>query len=83
MSSTSYHSLLSFSKTLKRSPLKYYAHVCKYYMANYPIYFNFVMQRLHLPFQVKGSSKYISSPISSLLILWGMDEMVKRYKKAL
>lgn len=83
MSSTSYHSLLSFSKTLKRSPLKYYAHVCKYYMANYPIYFNFVMQRLHLPFQVTGSSKYISSPISSLLILWGMDEMVKRYKKAL
>ncbi len=83
MSSTSYHSLLSFSKTLKRSPLKYYAHVCKYYMANYPIYFNFVMQRLHLPFQVKGSSKYISSPISSLLILWGMDEMVKRYKQAL
>lgn len=83
MSDTSYESLLDFSKSLRRNPLKYYAHVCKYYMTNFPIYFNFVMHRLHLPFKVKSSSKYISSPISSLLILWGMDEMIKRYKKAL
>ncbi len=83
MSDTSYNSLLKYSKSLRRNPLKYYAHVCKYYMTNFPIYFNFLMHRLHLPLKVKSSSKYISSPISSLLILWGMDEMIKRYKKSL
>ena len=83
MSPTSYASLLNFSKSLKRNPLKYYAHVCKYYMMNLPVYVNYVMQKLHVPFKFKSSSKYISSPISSLLILWGMDYMRKRYYETL
>ena len=83
MSATSYNSLLDYSKSLRRNPFKYYAHVCRYYMTNFPIYFNFLMHRLHLPLKIKYSSKYVSSPISSLLILWGMNEMIKRYKKAL
>lgn len=83
MSPVSYNSLLNYSESIKRNPLKYYLHVCKYYIMNCPIYYNYMMNRLHLPFKWQGTSKYISSPISSLLILWGMDEMVKRYKKTL
>lgn len=52
-------------------------------MMNFPTYFNYVMHRLHSPFKITCTSKYMSSPIASLLILWGMNEMIKRYKKAL
>ncbi len=83
MSNTSYESLLDYSISLRRNPLKYLAHVWKYYMTHFPIYFNFIMHWLHLPLKVKNSSKYISSPISSLLILWGMDFMKKKYYDAL
>lgn len=83
MSLTSYNSLLDYSKSIKRNRLKYYTYVCKYYMKNFPTYFNYVMHRLHSPFKIKCTSKYMSSPIASLLILWGMNEMIKRYKKAI
>ena len=83
MSSTSYISLLNYSKSLKRNLFLYYTHMFKYYKANFSVYFRYAMQKLHLPIKLKGSSKYVSSPISSLLILWGMNEMINRYKKAL
>ena len=83
MSSTSYISLLNYSKSLKRNLFLYYTHMFKYYIANFSVYFRYAMQKLHLPIKLKGSSKYVSSPISSLLILWGMNEMINRYKEAL
>ncbi len=84
MSPTSYESLLKYKKTLKRNKLKYCSYVIKYYLSHYRIYVNYIMNRLRIPRLFKsGSTKYMSSPISSLLILWGMNEMVKRYKKAL
>lgn len=83
MSSTSYISLLNYSKSLKRNLFLYYTHMFKYYTANFSVYFRYAMQKLYLPIKLKGSSKYVSSPISSLLILWGMNEMINRYKKAL
>lgn len=83
MSPTSYESLLKYKKQLKRSNMKFLMHAYKYYMTNFPIYINYALSKLRIPFSVKTCSKYVSSPISSLLILWGMDVMTKKYKDAL
>ena len=83
MSATSYNSLILYKKSLKRRFVKYFIHSCKYYWSNYPYFVNYVLHKLHIPFSLKNSSKYISSPMSSLLILWGMDIAIKKYEKAL
>ena len=87
MSPMSYKSLLDFKKSLHRNIFQHvsmYFYVIKYYFYNYHFYFNYLFDRFHIPISLKDRrKKYMSSPISSLLILWGMSEMKKRYKKAL
>lgn len=83
MSQTSFESLVTFKKQLKRNRAKFLSHIRKYYMANFPIYVNYAFRKLRIPFSIKSGSEYVSSPISSLLILWGMDVMIRRYKDAI
>ena len=82
MSPVSYDSLLRYKRSLKRNRLKVAAYSIRYYLHEVPIYLNYICYRLHLPlrFSTRGCG-LMSSPISSLLILWGMDVMVQRYKR--
>lgn len=82
MSETSYLSLCEFSNTVKRNGWKRLCHIFKYYRVNYPIYLGYVASRLGIRYS-KQPKEYVSSVTSSLLILWGMDTMKRRYKEAL
>lgn len=82
MSPVSYSSLLSYKKNLKRNGLSYALYAMKCYTKDLPMYLNYLTSKLRIPlhFSTEGCGK-MSSPISTVLILWGMDVMVNRYKE--
>lgn len=82
MSDYSYSSLCEFSKLVHRNSLKLLKAGIRYYGINYPYYVSFVAKRLGIKYH-KKPKEYVPSVTSQLLILWGMDEMKKRYCKAL
>lgn len=80
MSSHSHSCLVAYKRKLKRNPMKKLAHYWKYIKAEYPMYFNYISSRLHLHKYIPYKESYISSPLSSILILWGIDTTRKHYK---
>lgn len=81
MSSHSYESLLEFRSRLRRKRFPFLMHTLRFYASEMPVYINYLLNRFGAKFflNVRDTGTY-SSPISTLLILWGMDEMIKRYK---
>ncbi len=84
MSPASFSSLKNFKQQLKRNKLSTMWYAIRYYANEAPIYINYVCAKLHIPLNLSthGCGK-MSSPLSSLLILWGVDVMMKRYKQQL
>lgn len=84
MSPISFHDFISFRQRLKINRVKWLAFRLKFLKRTMPMYLNHVAQMLKLEvlseFKVQ---EYTSSPVSHLLILWGMNKMTTRYKKAL
>lgn len=79
MSSGSYAALIDFSKQLRRNRFKYWCYCLQFLYSEYPAYLNWAFSRIGVPVRIKQKSSFLSSPISSLLILWGVSEMRKRY----
>ena len=83
MSKVSYSSLMEFRKSIKRNK---YLLIKKWIIFIYnmlPVYINYLFSKFHINFAVKTKQNYMSSPFASLLILWGMDVMIKKYNNAL
>lgn len=81
MSSSSYESLVVFKKNLKCNKLKNTQNKISFVISEFPVYFNYLMSKLKIHCYVKENScGHKSSPISNLMILWGINEMKKRYK---
>ncbi len=84
MSPNSFEALKGFKKQLKRNGLAATWYAMKYYVNEMPVYFNYVCSKIHIPLRLsmRGCGK-MSSPLSSLLIFWGVDVLMRRYKQQL
>ncbi len=82
MSEAAFNSLSAFKKQRKHSKYKEFKASLRYYLNSYPYYIAYIAARLHIRYRHKDA-KFVSSPVSSLMILWGMDEMKKRYTEAI
>ncbi len=82
MSPYSYQSLMKFKRQLSQNNFLKILKYLKFYINHYPVYLNYFLYKLKLP-TITGNIKYSGNPISTLLILWGIDEIKKRYRKAL
>lgn len=80
MSPKSYASLLSFSKQLKRKKWNQLKFNMAFYYHTFPVYLNYILSRLHIGLRIKKKENHFSSPLSSLLILWGMNKQMEKYK---
>ena len=81
MSPNSYEALVAFKKNLKCNRIKEFLYKISFAISEFPIYFNYLMAKLKIHCSIDESSQgHKSSPISNLLILWGVHEMKKRYK---
>jgi len=79
MSPAAQESLERFRQSYKPSLLKCFGHNFRFYLSSYPVYANYFFSLLNMPFRIKHKEKYISSPWSSLLIHWSIEQMRKRY----
>lgn len=82
MSPKSFESLKDFCAHRKHSKVKYIKSVARYFIVNYPFYVAYIARALHIPYKMK-EVKYISSPMSELMIQWGIGMMKSRYSQAL
>lgn len=82
MSLKSYKALHEYYKHRKHSKIKYIGFVMRYFIKNYPFYTAYVARLLHLPYKLKDVD-YMSSPMSELMIQWGVSMMKEKYSKAL
>ena len=81
ISKFSYSSLIDFSKTLRRSKWKYLLYSFTFYCKEYPVFLNYIFAKVGLSFRFNDEKcGKMSSPLSSLLILWSISKMVNRYK---
>lgn len=81
ISKKSYSSLAEFSKRLRRSKWNSVLYSFKFYCREYPIFFNFIFSKMRVPFRFNDSQcGKMSSPLSSLLVLWSTSLMMNRYK---
>lgn len=80
MSVESAHSLRNYKKRYKPSKYKMMKQSLKFYKNEFPVYMNYLFTRLHIPVRIKKRDTYISSPLSALLINWGIDCMRLKYK---
>lgn len=82
MSVESYKSLTQFMKYLKQKPFDKFKARIKFYASEAPVFLNYLLKKIRIPFRFNmkktGSA---SSLITSLLFLWGIEEMKKRYKQ--
>lgn len=84
MSPTSFQDFMSFRRSLKINRVKWLGFRLKFLKRTMPVYVNHVARVLNLKFNVGFKVReYTSSPVSHLLILYGMDKMIARYKEAL
>ncbi len=84
MSPTSFQSLQVFRKCLRRNNINLFMYFIKYYLNEFPIYLNYIFSKMGIRFKLSTlHCGKMSSPLSSLLILWSMNEMMKRYKEQL
>lgn len=81
MSKNSYSSLVEYSTQLKSSKSKMFLYSIRYYCREYPVFLNFLLSKMRISFRFNDSQcGKISSPLSSLLILWSTSLMMTRYK---
>ena len=80
MSKTSFLSLEEFKVHCRRNRIKKICYSIAYYCKEWPTYANYVLNklRLHYHFDDKNTGK-MASPVSSLLFLWGLSVVRKRY----
>lgn len=83
MSPHSFEALKAYRKQLKRNPWKRRAYAAKFYWHMRGAYLNYAARKLKVSIKFKRPKSDMSSPLSSLLILWGMDVLTKRYQQAM
>ena len=81
MSIASKESILQFKRGYRCNSVKQLLYSFKFYRKEFPIYFNYLMGKLKFPISIKKKNKYISSPYSTLLIIWATEEIRKRYRR--
>lgn len=81
MSVSSFNSLVEFERNCRRNGLKKFFYSLSYYLNEWPVYANFVMNKYKFKYRFndKNTGKK-SSPVSSLLFLWGISVVRNRYK---
>lgn len=82
MSARSFNSLVVFKRQRNCSKYKEFKASLRYYFYSYPYYLAYIAAKLKIKYR-HNDVKFVSSPISSLMIQWGMDKMTTRYKEAL
>ena len=82
MSHDSYQSLKHYKQHLNRNRWKWLLFSIRYYWVEMPMYLNHICKKIHIksPFSTKKCG-LVDSPTTNLMILWGVDEMKKRYKE--
>lgn len=81
MSPHSYNDLCSYKRHIKRNAWKKFCFDMKYYYHEYPVYLNYILNKLKIHLKLSHKENYMSSPLSSVLIMWGMDKVKKHYKE--
>lgn len=83
MSQYSFNSFYKFYKNNKKDRLFTTKHWIRYFWRTKTVYYNYFMSKLSFSQKKQISLDTISNPgAPSYLFNWGVDEMVKRYKKA-
>lgn len=80
MSPTSLKDLKKYKLEGHYSKIAFLYQAVRFYRAELPIYANYLLSRLNMPWRLKHHKKHYSSPYSMLLIRWGIDRMRKNYK---
>ena len=82
MSHDSYQSLRNYRQQLNRNRWKWLLFSIRYYWVEMPMYLTHICKKIHIksPFSTKKCG-LVDSPTTNLMILWGVDEMKKRYKE--
>ena len=84
LSPQSYKSLMAFSKELRQNPFMKFKAYCIFLYYNIPIYLPYFFNKLNIKITMKPwTKKHLSNPVSTTYILWGVDHMMKKYKKAI
>ena len=83
MSAESYSKLKTYARELRRNRFKYLIYCSRFFISEFPAYVNWFASRMRFPIRLNAEKTgKMSSPASSTLILWGVHEMRKRYRKA-
>lgn len=81
MSATSYHSLLTYRAQNKQNWIKSFIYYVSFVLSELPVYYNYFMYKSRLRLYInERTCGHKSSPIGNLLIMWGINEMKKRYR---
>lgn len=81
MSTHSAESLIHFKKQFNRSRKIHIKQQCIFYFNELPVYINYIFAKFHIGLKLRKRPTYVSSPLSSLLIHWSINQMMNRYKK--
>lgn len=81
LSPTAGNSLTEFRKTFKPSTKAKIKQNLLFFKSEFPVYANFLLSKFHIDLKLRHSEKYISSPLSSLLIHWSIDTVRQKYKE--
>lgn len=80
MSPTSASDLKNYRHQFKMNSVLKFKQYYKFYLNEMPVYMNYLLSRMHINARIKRQKKFISSPLSSILIHWSIDKMKLRYK---
>ena len=79
ISKASFQSLMEFKKDFCQSKFKKWSHFLNFYFNEFPIFFNYIMDKIRIPLKIKKNSKFLSSPYSTLILCWSVEELKKKY----
>jgi hypothetical protein len=81
MSPTSYKSLIAYKAQNKSNTIKSLFFKVSFILSEFPVFFNYLMSKYKIRFFIdERMCGHKSSPVGNLMILWGVNEMTKRYK---
>ena len=81
MSPTSYKSLIAYKAQNKSNSIKSLLFKVSFILSEFPVFFNYLMSKYKIRFFIdERMCGHKSSPVGNLMILWGVNEMTKRYK---
>ena len=81
MSPTSYNSLLQYKADNKPNWIKQLIYNVSFVLSEFPVYYNYFMYKSRIRLFInERACGHKSSPTSNLLILWGINEIKKRYR---